>query len=294
MPFVPTPPTRKTTGLWSFGFRLEAIARYFANLATDIQDVWIIGKWLSFPFALISVAFAVGQSYVWQADQELGQVLSWIDDFLDGWLIIDLLEGLWSELRELRRDPVTWVLRQIIRLWVEFERIRNDPVGWFREKLTRLIPTIWYLFENTRQWFYDQLSRYWPLMSEWFNNPYGMLINMVYSTWPIIREFVSNASYFVYDRLRSLYPILTSLLNSPSTTVINLLTSRYPDLVTFLSNPYVWIRDKLFNIIGVDVSSKDGFITSILLNVLYYLQVNRQGLRDRIINALCDIFVAFI
>lgn len=294
MPFVPTPPTRVITPLWGLGFRFETLSLKFAHLAHDIENVWILGPYLAIPFGIISIAFMYAQQEVWEADLVIGLALSWLDSLLDGWLIIDLIGGLWSEFSELRQNPIIWVLNKIITLWSEFNQIRQNPLIWLRYKLTNLIPEIWYLFNNTRQWFLGVLQNYWPNIYSLFINPGNTVRNWIYGFWPSMRSFISNPAYYVFTVLTQRYPVFQRLILNTQTTIINHIFGRYPDLVFLFTNPIGWLSSKFRLLTNTPIHSFRSFYVNVILNSLSTLAHNDFNLTERIKGYLCDIVMYFM
>jgi len=294
MAFVPTPPTRKITALWSLGFDFEKIATKFANTAIAIENVLFIGAYLALPFAVMSGLFTLCQSTVWQADLQIGLALSWIDKILDGWLIVDLIEGLWGEMRYIRNNPVNWITDKMVGLWSEFNQVRYNPLDWFRQKLNLLFPTLWILFDNTRQWFLSIIQQYWPFMYQLFLNPFGTLREWIYSLWPVFRDFINNPTTFIFNRLIQRYPVFYSLLTDTLTTIINMLFNRYPDFRELLLNPLLWFRNRLANMLNIPFTSPNSFIDIIITRLISAITLNRWNIRERIRTGLCDIIVSFL
>lgn len=291
---VPLPPIAPRTGLWGLGFRMELIALRFYNMYDDIKDLWLIGKWLSWPFYLIHTYFNAARNKCWQADVELVFALTWIKGITEGSVIIDLLEHLWYEFRYLRADPIGWVSAKIDQVSGELRYLRTDPYGWMRSRLYLAIPAFYSILGNSGWWIYSKLTERYPEFGLFMGNTWGYIRDKVLGLFWWARDLNTSPKYAVYGWINQLFPWFNDFMTNPAGTIINYLRGYNYNIGLLFDNPAQWFKERLAVALGLQPHEMDNFVPFLIKRMFSLVLSNYLGLLDYVENAICQLILKFI
>lgn len=294
MAHIPTPPIAPRTGLWGLGFRFELIASRFYNIYESIKYVWLIGKWLAWPFYLLSAYFYSARDKSWEADSSLVNAISWIKNIIEGSAIIDILEVLWWEFRYLRADPVGWVRAKIDRVSGELRFIRQDPYGWMRSRLYLALPIFYLLLGNSGWWIYSKLNARYPEIGSFIRDTWGFIRNKVISVFYWARELDIDPGTAVIGWINRYVGWFWSFIWSPSSFIKEQLSNTSWDLRVLLSDPRLWVKEQVASILGLNTYEMDNFVVSIIKRMFSAILSNQAGLIDYIKHTACELFLRYI
>lgn len=294
MAHAPTPPTEPRTGLWGLGFRMDLIGLKFRNIYNDTKEVWLIGKWLSWPFYHISNYFYSARDKSWEADSTLVWVKTWVKGLIEGSTIVDILEVLWFEFRYLRADPVGWVSAKIDQISGELRFLRTDTIGWLRSRLYFAFPTFYALLGNSGWWIYSKLSERYPEIGLFIRDTWGFIRNKVLRIFWWARELQSNPPNAIINWVNSRAPWFWGFITSPHQTFYDFIINITPDLRLMILEPQRWIKEKLSVILGLNYYEMDNFIPSLIKRMLGLILSNYGGLLEYAKQSLCDFILRFI
>lgn len=294
MAHVPLPPITPRTGLWGLGFRMEVIATRFYNLYKDIIDVWLIGKWLGWPFYFLSVYFNNARDKCWEADQDLVNAKTWIKGLVEGSIIADILERIWYEFSFLRRDPVGWVKAKIDQVSGELRFLRQDPYGWIRSRLYLALPVFYSLLGNSGWWVYNELSNRYPIIRELVNDPWGFVRERVLGAFWWASYLQGNATYAVINWINGHVGWFWQFLNSPSGFILEKVKAYNYSSWQLFNDPVSWVKEKLASILGMRPYEMDNFVSSLIKRAFSAVLANQGGLLDYVKEAMVNLILRFI
>lgn len=294
MAHVPLPPITPRTGLWGLGFRMETISTRFYRLYQDIANVWMFGKWLSWPFYLLSVYFNSARDKCWESDQDLVYAITWVKGLVEGSIIADILERIWYEFTFLRNDPIGWVRLKIDQVSGELQFLRIDPYGWMRSRLYAAFPVFYNLLGNSGWWVYNELSNRYPEFSTFINNPWSYIKNKVLSQFWWARALDSNPVQLVINWINAQTGWFWDFIHNPSYFIYQRVRAYNWDLNILLTDPLRWFKEKLASALGMYPYEMDNFITSLIKRAFSAVLSNQGGLLDYVKEAMVNLILRFI
>lgn len=294
MAHTPTPPITPRTGLWGLGFRMEVISSRFYTLYQDIANVWMLGKWLAWPFYLLSVYFNNTRDKCWEADQSLVFAITWVTGLIEGTVIADILERIWYEFTFLRNDPIGWVRLKIDQVSGELQFLRNDPYGWMRSRLYAALPVFYNLLGNSGWWVYNELSNRYPIIKDLVNDPWGFIRERVLGVFSWARELNINPTTSIIGWINSYVGWFWSFLWNPSQFIYNKLKQYNYDIYVLFTDPIRWIKEKVATLLGMSSYELDTFIPSLIKRAFSIVLSNQGGLLDYVEQALVNLILRFI
>lgn len=294
MAHVPNPPTAPRTGLWGLGFRMEIIALRFASMYEDTKNVWVIGKYLSWPFYFLSIYFNIARDKCWDADQELVFAITWVKGLVEGSTIADILERIWHEFAFLRWDPVGWIRAKIDQVSGELRFIRTDPYGWMRSRLYMALPVFYSLLGNSGWWIYSKLNERYPEIGSFIRDSWGYIRNKVLSIFSWSRSLDANPVQYVINLINGQTGWFWSFISNPRQFIIDKLLEQSYDIRLLLTNPKQWIKGQIASLLGMQVYEMDTFISSLIKRAFGVVLSNQGGMLDYVKEGLVNLILRFI
>lgn len=291
---APMPPIAPRTGLWGLGFRFEIIGLQFGKMYESTKDVWLIGKWLAWPFYILSFYFLIARDKSWEADSTLVSVQTWIKGIIEGSTLIQLLEHLWWEFRYLRADPIGWVRAKIDQISGELRYLRLDPYGWIKSRLYFAFPVFYSLLGNSGWWVYNELSKRYPIIGDFIRDPWNTTRIIVLTMFGLLRDLEIDPSYKVIDWISRRFGWFWSFMQDPSGFIVGRFASYNYFLHTLVTDPNRWVKERIASVFGMDYAEMDNFTTSIIKRMFLAVLGNRSGLLDYSKNAICELILRFI
>lgn len=291
---VPLPPIAPRTALWGLGFKFELIAQRFDKLRNDIQDIWLIGTWLSYPFYAIGYYMFQARDLVWQADDTLVEVITWIKGITEGNVIIGILEHLWYEFRYLKADPIGWVSAKIDQVSGELRHLRLDPLGWIRTRFRVAMPEFTSLLNNGAYWVYSRLIEWKPEFGDFIRNTHGYIRDKVLSLFGWARELETNPAQMIINRISGYAGWFMTFLQDPAGFIYRELTAYNWELRLLLTDPTQWVKEKIGSILGISTADMDNFVPFLIKRMFSLILSNHQGLLDYTKEALINLVLRYI
>lgn len=294
MPFEPPPTIPNRTPLWGVGLRVDAIANRLAVLASDIEDVWLIGAYLGDAVRFLSSVTQGIASLLYEADNLLISIDGWVNEIAFGDFIRTRIRELSVNLAWVDLDATGFV-RSVFRgiAWHTNELLDN-PWGFVASRLREYNPDLSPLIDNPIGFVLDIFANAYPLLSDFVSNPIGVITDRLFERYPFLDGFFQNPIGFVIDALTGEYPALIGFLSNPIGFFADTLTERYPFFLGFLENPIGYVIDSLLEIIGLEDDAVDNLLTELFISTLARIERKFEQVEGRVIDILCDFILRFI
>jgi len=260
----------------------------------DTKDVWLIGKWLSWPFWFLSVYFNVARDKSWEADQDLVYAITWVKGLVDGNVIGDILEKIWFEFSFLKRDPIGWVRAKIDEVSGELRFLRLDPMGWMRSRVYFAFPVFHSLLGNSGWWVYNELNKRYPEIGSFIRDTWGFIRGKVLSLFWWARELETNPTRMIIDRINAQVGWFWSFMQNPSDFIVNRFASYNYLLHQMLTDPNRWVKDRMATVLGINPNEMDNLVVTLIKRMFSAVLGNQSGLLDYTKEAIVSLILRFI
>jgi len=255
--------------LWWLGYWLKVAAEEFYALYDAIEDIWLIGDYLAWPFLLLYYWFDYAGGRAQEADEAVLEIWRDLWDLLTTETFDDLLYGLsyhfwwivnyaddWVETRlESISDHFWWIINYATS-WVRtrlyevsghFRDIVEDAVGWVRSRLYEISDHFWWIVNYATDWVRDRLydisGHFWWIVNyatDWVRD---RLYEISGHFWWI----VNYATDWVKDRILEGWPHLHDLFYDPKKFLWDLFVAAFE---WFWQEYDDWLLEKLENLIS--------------------------------------------
>jgi len=287
-------PVLPITPFWSLAFRFERMGYEFKGIYEKIEDVWLLGKYLRWPFYFIQYAFFKVRDLCFDANIWLAQFELAIDALYDGWKFREILDDISYHYRWLRDNPYDWLLHHLLRVNLDIASIITNASGWFTSRFRGMSWYLRYFIDNPTGCILYILSYAIPTAYTFLLNPRSKLVSWMYSLFPIFRDFIYNPNSLIISLIAQWYPWFSNFLRSPTLQIVGMLKSFSYDLRLLINNPSFWFRHKLATALFVSVSDLDNMPVAIIKRIFYVIFRNELGMIDYIRNAVCNLFLRYI
>lgn len=294
MAVIRPPPTPARSPLWSLSFKVEVIQSKFYILYLDINDVWLIGDWLSWPFYLISYYMGQAVSLIRDSDSWIVSNRSWIESLYDGSQFTEILDSISNNLRWLRIDPLGFVRHYISLMSIDLIRIVENNLDWVREKVGQTYPAIMDIQYNPDGWFKSVIRRTYGQAIAFLDNPQPTVRLWVSQLSPFLSGIISGGYSYIISQFNARTYWFESFLSNPLDFIYIRIHQLYPQLGPIMINPEFWIRRNVAVILGLSVN--ETYSLSAMLGVIILRRINEQISlqRDTIKNLVCAIIIRYI
>lgn len=294
MAVKPPPILPSRTALWGLGFRFEMIALQAQGVYYDIRDIWLLGKWLSYPLWVFAWSMFVARDKCWEADSALVAVEGWINHLTDGWGIIDIIETLSYNLRLVIRDPIEFIRQNIRSLSFEFRMILDNVDVWFRAKFNINYPDLFQIVRNPFDWLRYKLYDLFPGLVTFFISPWNTVMGWVRYTFPFMTDLLNNPSGTAQSWLQQRYPWLTWFFFDPANFIINRIRDYSGELGAFITDPLHWFRELLARLLHIQEQELNDLPKALFRVVVRVILDSLGNFQDEVQTAICDIVLKFI
>jgi hypothetical protein len=291
---APTPPIAERSAFWPLGHRFDRIRSQFYDTYTDIKDVYLLGKYLAWPFYFISEAFEQARDLAWQADDLLVWINTWVKGIVDGNVIKDIIDMLSSNYRDIRNNPLEWVYYKIRDLSYELIRIVQDARQWFSNKLLQSYPIFNALIFAPIVWVKARVEEAFPAVVAFLASPAWSVWLWVNEQFPFMIALLSYPGSQVIVWINGQYPHFLPFLQNPIGYVKNWVYDAFPDMYGFLNDPLWWLRQQLSYYMRVPVSQLDNIPLGLLRYMFFILASNQGFILTELEKLVCDLIVRFI
>ncbi len=288
------PPIAPPSPLWGLGFRLENIGRYFESMYLDIRDIWLLGKWLSWPFYLIYWSFNEAKGLCWDADRSLVWVTSWVKGLVDGSTFGELLDSLSWHYQQIRTDPIHWVATWFKAIRWELRQLVDNPTAFVSDRLFGRFPILYTLAHNAFGYISDRLFSAYPHMRDFFRYPFSTVRQWITNTWRWLDELDRDRSNTLATWLSWGTWWFRDFLNNPRHYVLQWLKESSWELNELLVNPTQWVKDKLASAIGIYPHELPDLPLILFRKLITRIVTSQGGLLDELQSAFCAVILKFI
>lgn len=245
MAVVPTPHPSSRTYLWYVGEYLRQLKNRIRDVARAIDDIFIIGDYLSGPFYDWSWYIGVASDFLFQTDDFIRSLKGWLDGIYDGWNFINLIYWASWHFREIRNNAVNWVKYRLGEgsywlYWLVWnpQQFINDFIRHVAYWLTRFI-------DNPEGTINELVRRLKWWIGYFLDNPRGWLIRELQGLMGDILNFLYSPIGYILGILRNRIVDFDLLLSSPQNWVIRQLIKQIPELISFWNNPTEYLKTRI-------------------------------------------------
>lgn len=223
--------------LYEVAVQFGQLGTIFYNLSKNVESVWLLGTYLSWPFYWGYERCYWAAHYISKADERI-ESLSW-DDFIDsfeGWAM-KLLGADWWDFWVLGKnlfrfslhkiglthlaaisaasDFPGWLKERVKDWWGYLDDLRDDPAGWIKGKIVSRFPALTYLFEDPESWVLYMLGVPWFERLLWKNHLFAYLLYRWGLSSIDALMFESSPAFFIRWKVEERWPFLDDLLLDP-------------------------------------------------------------------------------
>lgn len=294
MAHVPLPPLPSDTIFRRIGDKFKDVADDFYTLFERLEDIWLLGKWLRWPFWYMYFWFTALYTLCYTADDKFRDVKRWVDGISDGNTFQELVDWLSDQYRLIRIDPVGWVRRSFTNISHDMWRFLNVPNTWFKDR-----------FDGIAMWFYDLrvdptgtirkfLTTAHPFLSMFLFYPSTYIVGKIYETIMFLRELRDSPTNRIIQWIAIWYSWIWEFLNHPISFIIAKVKAFRADVRFFIDNPIAWAKQKIKEVMGwtdYDISDITFYLFRRFLDMAN-AYVGREYARIRTV--ACDVLMRFM
>ena len=209
----------------SLAGRIDSLRSLLIRLAEDVQEVYILGRYLY--IFLLNVSAYLG-------------VLSAI--------LYDLAEDFIKFRAEIMSQIGTNTeLLKIINYVDDIISIVRDPAWFIKSGIKQFMPVLYDLNTNAGQKIINILLTSTGLTYSFLSSPSAFITGLISSTLGDLIHLRNNPRDWIIDKLAQYTPELRQFIQSPSTWIKNEVLKVFPDLSAFIRSPEDFITEKVVN-----------------------------------------------
>jgi hypothetical protein len=288
------PPQEPRTSLWSLAFKMQTIASKFLSIYNDVKDVWLLGKHLSYPFYMMYVYIMTGAGYVFEADNKLVHILTWLKGIIEGNTLVQLIASFSWDLQQIINNPLGWFIAKLGESSHNFRRIREDPYQFVMDMLFARLPIIRDIIYRTSDWLKDKLRDISHDLFLFIENPWQYLYDKMTSMFTWLYWINAEPVNTVINWLVNYSWWFRDFLNNPQDKIISFIIQARPEMNDLLNNPYYWIKRKISDVLGIDLNSGEPTGLVMFFHIIDTLVYMPQHILDRVASKLVDFILRFI
>lgn len=294
MAHITPPPLPAKTVLEKIAERFKTIAGDFYDLYEALEDVWLLGAYLRWPFWWLYYYFNYIGDKFYQADDLIRDIKRWIDGLVEGTVFQDLLYWLSSHFRTIRQDANNWVKWRIEDISSDLWTFINTPHVWVFRKIEDWVTWFYAFRQDPKGTIVTWLTDKYPWLASFLLDALAYIVNAVYVGIAFIRDLRDRPQSTIIDWLAQWYSWVRDFLTDPFSFIVGKVKAISAEVRLFFDNPIEWAREKIKQVLGLsdfDISDLPYYIfRRVLLNVLAYVDREYDMIRDRV----CDIIMLFM
>lgn len=294
MAYAQPPPIAAMSPFWSLAYRFERIGYEFKGIYEKIEDVWLLGKYLRWPFYFIQYAFFTARDLSFDANIWVRKTKASIDALYEGWKFTEILDGISYHFQWIRQDSIGWLRHYISKINIDLAQLVTNATIWFRTMFYIQYPELWRLWNNSSSWLYDLLSYLLPYSFGFLINPYAKLTDWIIAWFPALRQLIQNPNAYVINLIGDWIGWFIGFLYHPTSTIVSFLKTFSYDLRALIDNPTWWFESKLAVLLKCSVGELYNLPVTLLRKIFSAILGNQLGILDTVRNAVCDIILRFI
>lgn len=294
MPYANPPPLPPPTPFWGLGFRFDLIGWRFHDIADDIQDVWLIGVYLSAPFRWLGNSFYTARDLVWNAETTVRWIVQWVQGLLSGTVLIELWTSITWWFDQLYHNPDQFVHDALHRISYELYDIIVDARMWVRNKVLDVFPYLDDIQFSPSTWIRNLLTVTYGYAVNFLESPVSFVIDTVTFNFPELSEFIRSPTAYIEGKLAYKYPFLYNFFNAPIVTIVDWLTQQYPDLYDIIYSPRLWLRSRLADVLGYSDDTTQPFGITLLRGILGPISTLGERTIDTLSTIIVDAIMRFM
>lgn len=218
----------------------------FLNLAIAIDQVWLLGDYLAYPFYATAERFAILEAEFYNLSGDWYGFYTWLIGKLD-------IGGVLASLEEYAEDLISFI---------------RDPDYYFRNLIYTKFPALKGLFEDPIAYVLEVIIQYTGFDYDFIFHPVQWIEDIVNRVTGSIQDFISNPHAFIVDRLSEIMPTFYDLITDARRWVVDRVVEEFPYIYDLLSDPQSFIEDRIMDILENVKDRYEGRILKLVENIL--------------------------
>jgi len=209
------PPEGEHGPLWWLGYWLKVAAKEFYALYDAIEDIWLIGDYLAWPFYLIYywLDFAGGRAQ--EADDRFLEIWRDLYDLLTLETFDDLLYRLSYHFWWIVHFATIWVKNRLYEISGHFRAIVDDAKSWVRGRLYEISGHLWWIVNYPTTWVRARLYEISTHFRRIVEDPLDWIRDFLYTISGHFWWIVNYPSSWIRARIIERWPGLRDLFDDP-------------------------------------------------------------------------------
>jgi hypothetical protein len=294
MPILPGNPTPPAGFLWRAGWSVETFGIRLQNLGDAIDDVFIIGSHLSFPFkSMASYAKACGRR-LYEADDEYQVVKEWVRSIVDGNGFLTLLFWASSNFRDIKENAPLWFLNKLKNTAAHFPLLVTNPFSFVKRYVRQISYWLNRLIDSEINFINDLLRQLRGWIGYLLDNPVGWLRdNVRHISWPV-RLLIDNPFELIRHFVGALPGDFALLMNNRRQWVLAVLFALSYDLGLFAQSPETFLKNRIATYLRLPQYFWSDPIFHIANWVIYYALIRFAAYKHRLKDLVVKIILEYI
>lgn len=201
--------------------RFVLIASKFYALAAKIQNIYLIGQYLSTPFLNIGVFFSNAALDVLDISNQWNAFYSELQTQLQNIGTDNPLIEYAQKLISFITNPKPVILKAIRALYPKIDAIHDDTYNFFKPIISQIITEITGGLQNIAETINGILSVVIPDFNTLKNNPVLWVINRLKAYSGNLANFIIDPDGWIRDRLKLLFPDIAAFLLNPVNYILD-------------------------------------------------------------------------
>jgi len=235
------PPEGEHGPLWWLGYWLKIAAGEFYALYDAIEDIWLIGDYLAWPFYLIHLWLDWAGGRAQEADDRFLEIWRDLWDLLTGVTFDDLLYALSYHFWWIVHYAVDWVKYRLYDISGHFWGIIHQANTWVRTRLYEISDHFWWIINAATAWvrsrLYEISGHFWWIV----NYATTWVRDRLYEVSGHFRRIVEDPVGWIRDFLYTISGHFWWIVNYPSSWIRARIIERWPGLRELFDDPRRWL-----------------------------------------------------
>ena len=208
-------------------FWIGQVRSTLTQVGIDIQDVWLIGDWLSGWFLVLSARLSGAEGELYSLASDWLEFYNWLGDKLDIGTGLDLL-------LQYADDLISFIL---------------DPDYYIINFLRARFPSVYDFFHSPVYFIIDALERYTGLDYDFIYDPIGKIRQVVDAITAGIQSFLYDPQGFIISKLAEVTPEIYEFLYDVRGWLRGRVYDAFPFVFELLEDPQGYIEDHIIDIL---------------------------------------------
>lgn len=262
----------------------------FFTTSDAIKEVYLLGEWLSTPFATV----ALWLDTLWSAVEIFGSyiafILFWVEAIIYGDGLGYLLCVIWSGFYELIDDPLNFILEWIYSVYDWIYDFLDDPIGFISSLVSFILSEIEEFIADPLGYIESVVRYIFPLLEFFWDDPIGFILEQLAFLYSWLYDFLIDPLAFILQLIGYEISHWYDFLYFPVDWIISLLGEFSNEVYEFLQDPFGYVYSIVQSLLG-DITFDPFEIGLALLEQLIQIAIDNLLW---VIDSLEELIVEFI